>query len=321
MERKIILDKKTMYYGNFNITFGKNEEPMLSHFVDAIYPAFKSKIIRGNKDEGKPEYSFSNVMLKEYSNDKIALVGNCIKDTQYEVLTTKQEDGTLKEDPCQIPTAPYSRFIIFLNNHRMVLIKNESQSPDIRSFQLTVTQILHKYRQQHNRSLSKESKSRIPYAIVNIVDMKLKDDIEHAIKDISSIKRFNLRFFPLNGDIDTVPITSAIRSRMKELQSNTANLKFNSPKSKQGVANLVEETSVNGLAKFTISGKDQYGQPIDIKEDTFKSSQDVIYRGNISESDDSHFIEVANKNPIISKIGKVNEIIYDKYKKAIKNLF
>ncbi len=310
-----------MYYGNFNITFGKNEEPMLSHFLDAIYPAFTSKIIRGNKEAGKPEYSFSDVMLKEYSDDKLALVGNCIKDTQYQVLTTKQEDGTLKENPRRIPTAPYSRFIIFLNNHRMVLIKNEPQSPDIRSFQLTVTQILHIYRQRYNHTPNREPDDRIPYAIVNIVDMKLKDDIERAISGVSSIERFNLRFFPLNGDVDTVPITAAIRSRMKRLQSNTANLKFNSPKSKEGVADLVEETSESGLATFRISGKDQHGQPIDLKQDTFTSSQDIMYRGNISESDDSHFIEIANKNPIISKIGEVNRQIYDKYKKAIKDLF
>ena len=35
----------------------------------------------------------------------------------------------LEEKDMYVPSSPYSRFIIFLQNHRMVLIKNESVSP------------------------------------------------------------------------------------------------------------------------------------------------------------------------------------------------
>ena len=132
---------RIMHFANFNITYGPNEEPMLSHFEDIIYPAFLSDYKRGKTDE-RPLFYMSDVKIKVIEDDYV-LVGNYIKDTQYDVHTTIQ-DGELVSTPSSVPTAPYSRFIIFLKNHRMILVRNESQSPDIRSFQATVRVIVNK---------------------------------------------------------------------------------------------------------------------------------------------------------------------------------
>ena len=32
------MDEKNMQFANFNITFGENDDPMLEHFEDIIYP-------------------------------------------------------------------------------------------------------------------------------------------------------------------------------------------------------------------------------------------------------------------------------------------
>jgi len=45
------MEEKSMQFANFNITFGQNDEPMLSHFEDVLFPAFTSGYIRGKKDE------------------------------------------------------------------------------------------------------------------------------------------------------------------------------------------------------------------------------------------------------------------------------
>ena len=38
--------EKRMHFANFNITFGKDEDPMLTHFEDIIFPAFCSGTYR-----------------------------------------------------------------------------------------------------------------------------------------------------------------------------------------------------------------------------------------------------------------------------------
>lgn len=35
-----MLEEKTIQFANFNITFGENEEAMLMHFEDIVFPAF-----------------------------------------------------------------------------------------------------------------------------------------------------------------------------------------------------------------------------------------------------------------------------------------
>lgn len=174
-----MLEEKTIQFANFNITFGENEEAMLMHFEDIVFPAFTGGYIRGKENE-LPRYSFGDVTIKMIDNEHV-LVGNYIKDTEYRVVTTVQE-GNLVPSPAEVPTAPYSRFIIFLKNHRMVLVKNESGSPDIRSFQKTVRDILSKYTHAQNRGKAKEEK--LPFAIVNIVDIPLKDSIDEVLRII-----------------------------------------------------------------------------------------------------------------------------------------
>lgn len=142
--------EKIMHYANFNITYGPTEDPMLTHFEDIIWPAFLSDFKRGKKNE-HPLFYLSDIALKEISGD-VVLVGNYIKDTQYDIRTTVQ-NGELVSTPSSVPTAPYSRFIIFLKNHRMILVRNESQSPDIRSFQATIRSLLYNYISNENQKI------------------------------------------------------------------------------------------------------------------------------------------------------------------------
>jgi len=148
--------EKNMYFANFNITFGADEQPMLEHFKDIIYPAFCSNYKRG-KEEKPPVFYFDDISIKEYNNE-LVMVGNYIKNTKYEIYTSIM-DGKLQSTPSSIPTAPYSRFVIFLKNHRMVLVKNESSSPDVRSFQATVRKMMMDFILKSNRKI-KEIKAK-----------------------------------------------------------------------------------------------------------------------------------------------------------------
>lgn len=133
----------------FNITFGEDDDPLLEHFEDIIYPAFTSDIIiKANK----LQYEFNDVKLIKNKNTKFVLVGNLVKHTTY----TKETEVTNNEivyNYEELNSSPFSRFIIFLENHRMMLIKNENNSPDIRSFQLTTREILKRYKKEQNKTI------------------------------------------------------------------------------------------------------------------------------------------------------------------------
>ncbi|MHC1747454.1 MAG: hypothetical protein AB9856_03580 [Cellulosilyticaceae bacterium] len=306
--------EKKMQFANFNITFGENNDPMLTHFEDIIFPAFTRGYMRGKENE-YPQFSFSNVMIKEI-NEEYVLVGDYIKNTQYNVVTT-MEGGELVSSPADIPTAPYSRFIIFLKNHKMVLTKNESLSPDIRSFQATVRAVLSQYTYEKNKEL-KEKNCKLPIACTNIVDIPLKEDIEQVLEDVNKIKWVNLRFFPLNNDINPLPMAQAVENEKKLLQSRIANVRFNSPQSKKGVQNMIEQTA--GLAATTMEVEDRDGRIKKIKEGSFSSAQEIKLIGNISYKDDETLCFKAKKNPIMNKTSEENISLYRKCLDIFKNL-
>lgn len=308
--------EKIMYFANFNITLGKEDEPMLSRFEDIIFPAFISDLTRGGKnEEGKdtgPVYSLKNIEIKESKDGQYVMVGNCIKDTEYTIHTTLK-DGELASTPGNIPTAPYSRFVIFLRNHRMVLIKNENYSPDIKSFQATVRIILNKYIRTANKENKEKNLPALPYANVNIVDMKLKEDIIQTINNLSKINKLKLRFFPLNNDNDPLPLAEAIRSKMRDLSSKTANMNFNNPESSEDVKDFLIETTGSGLAIATLEGLDAEGEPVRVKEDTFTSSRRIEFNKNIEPTDDEYMISVARKNSSINITSGENDNSYNNF--------
>lgn len=312
------MNDKTMYFANFNITFGENESPMLEYFEDIIFPAFTADYVRGKPSE--PQYFFRDVKISEIDDDYL-LVGNYIKSTHYEVYTTIQNNELIGKRS-NIPTAPYSRFIIFLKNHRMVLVKNEPSSPDIRSFQLTFNTILKQYLRQQRRKTN--DKNKYPQAKVNIVDIPSKENLEKQLENVSKIQRMQVRLFPLNNDLDASPVLDDIRTEMKKLGSSKSSIQFNSPKNKSGIYDFVDTSS--GLASIQLFVTDTDGTTKKIENDKFSAHMKIPADGNITPSMDERFIEYAKKNPTICEVSSENSKLYTSISKKgifekIKEMF
>lgn len=262
-----------------------------------------------------PFFTFSDVEVKQAESGEYVLVGNYIKETQYTVHTTVQ-NGELRASPSNVPTAPYSRFIIFLKNHRMVLVRNESSSPDIRSFQATVRSVLNRFIREKNKEEDRNNDNRFPYALVNIVDIPLKEDIETLLKEVEKINWISLRFFPLNNDINPLPLAVAFKDEMRSLGSKTANAKFNSPDSKAAVKQMLENTA--GLAITTMKITDSDGEVKNIKQQSFSSNKKITFNRDIAATDDEYLISQAKKYDIINKTSEANQSLYEKFIEFIK---
>lgn len=302
-----------MYFANFNITFGKKEEPMLEYFEDAIFPAFTKGYFRGKEGE-YPQYSFQNVSIKLIDNEYV-LAGNYVKNTRYEVYTALK-DGELIDARSDVPTAPYSRFIIFLKNHRMVLVKNEIGSPDIRSFQRTVRNIL----QQHCRKRRKlEGKKDFPSASVNIVDIPSKEQLQDQLKDVAKIERMKIRMFPLNNDLDATPILQDMRDTMNKLGCKTASTIMNSPNKKEGICGFVDSSS--GLAEITLEVKESDGSKKKIKNHNFSTSKKIPIAENIAPHMDEYLVVQAKKDQAVLVQSPENVKTYESKKGVLDKLF
>lgn len=300
-------ESKKMAIANFNITFGPNDEPMLSHFDDILYPAFLNDWkVRSSRSVSY----FSGVELKEI-NSEYVLTGNLIRETQYRVRTVVVGDKLISS-PSRVPTAPYSRFIIYLKSHRMILVKNEGRSPNLKGFQSVLTKVVTRYVREVNHEKKKLGLAPLPNPIINIVNMPLPGSVDEAIEEFEKIQSVRLRFFPLNNDIDPSSLLSTIRLTMESVDSKTGNLVLNSPKSPTGTSNLLKKSLCNGTASVTIKGINKDGMQLTIADEQLGSELQIPIDGNVNSSDDIRIGDYCINNNYLPEASRENKAMYEK---------
>lgn len=308
-------DKKNLAIANFNCTFGMKNEPMMNYFDNIIYPAFISKAVREVDNENY--YFFDEIKLLEYDKEKYVLTGVFIKSTTLEVKSRYLEGTGLKRLNEKFKSDPFSVFIIFLENHRMVLVKNQKGSPDIRSFSATASYVLRNY--IHKKNIEKYKLRSLPFARLNVVSIPSKKGIIEKLQDVSKIKKVIFKIYPTNGDI---PISGAYDSLIGQLEiigSKTGNVTYNSPKYHSKVAELITET--RGIVDPSLSVEYKNGGSGRLTNETFseniniKLSEEVDLEQNIKE-----IIEFAKDNQDVKDCSKENKVIYMKNFHKIKNI-
>lgn len=296
---------KKLSIAYFNITYGKDNEPMLTHFHDILYPAFcNEQKVRTSKNVSY----FSDVELK-LINSEYVLTGNLIRETHYRVRTIVV-DNELVSSPNSVPTAPYSRFLIYLKSHRMILVKNEGQSPNLKSFQAVLRKVVERYIREVNRERGKADLPLFPNALINIVNMPLPDSIDETIKEFAKIKSINLRFFPLNNDIDPTPMLEYVRAAMNSVDSKTGNLTFNSPKSANGISGLFRDSIGSGIASATVTGEKEDGTKVKITDNQLGSELQIPSAGNLSAGDDKRIADYCMKRNYLPEASEDNAALY-----------
>lgn len=308
----------SMDIANFNLTFGKEEAPMLDYFEDFIYPAFLEGIER-EKDEAS--YYLDNIKLVE-TELGIALTGLLVKNTIVNILSKKnKKTGELEETNESHPTAPYSFFCLFLKNHRLVFVPNQKESPRLVSFATTIRYILKQY-----AKLLKESdeNKKIPGFELDVIGIASKDSILKELKKVDKISSMNLRFYPLNGE-DLEEMDSFVdelihmgHKTRKVVGSRTLNMNVTSPQNKDKVAELAED--IEGTAETTLHVVYPGKQKGKIKHDKVVQKRLVQIDSDHIANRDKEIIKEAEKVPSIVRVSKTNKSIYEKFYGKISKL-
>ena len=307
--------EKIIQFANFNITFGDEAEAMLHHFEDVVYPALTAKFVKvENRDkDNEIRYSFTDVSVKNACGEYV-MVGNIVKEMNYSVRTIMQGSELISHSET-IPTAPYSRFIVFLRNHRMILIKNEKISPTLPNFQKMVGYAITRLTQEHNKE---KNETLLPEATVNIVGIPSNQEISAVLKDVKKIKALEIHYYPLNSDIDFSRLSDEMRKEMSNVGSKTTNLTFNSPKLIDGVESMLQKVKGKASVKLKTVGKD--GVSRNIGDESFSAKQTLLYSGNLKGADDEMIVSQVIVNQEISMCSKENEMLYKRYQAILKRL-
>ena len=236
------METKQMYIANVNVVFGKDCEPLIKRIEDIVIPALTSGICRESTQ--KTKFIFKNVKLCEIEEDEYVIQGLIIKDTVLDIMSEFTPSGDLEKTNKHIPSAPYSAFLIYLRNHRMVLVKNQKGSPDMRSFTSTFKEVIKSYISNNNAEYKDNPEALLPFPSINIAGIKTNKSIKETLKDVSKINELTLKLYPLNAEWDFDPIFGGLSNEVRKMiGSKKGKVVYTSPESKNGVADLIEATS------------------------------------------------------------------------------
>lgn len=320
------MDKKKMYLANLNVTFGKDDEPLLKWIDEFVYPALQMDYKR--KINNKTKVMFENVSI-EMIEDEYVLKGIIIKDTILDILNEYDEKKGLIDVNSQAKSAPYSAFMIFLKNHRMVLVRNQSGSPDLRLFASSFSQTLKNYRTVQNKIRKEEGTDQLPDYTVTVRGIASRASVEEMMEKVKKVKKLTFIMKPRNNENGGLynlldGLDEEIR---KKSQSKLAKYTIVNPESKTAVTQMISETE--GLIETELEV--EYKNEV-LDEDTNKLKK----FGKIKDNEVSQVVDInikkelrdsfetikhhCNNIPQLHVVNKDNLIDYSVFKKKRMDL-
>ena len=306
---------KKVSVSNFNLVYinKDKEEPLLKYFDSILMPALTSGIKKGN---GDTTYFLMDVNVKEYKQGEYALTGLLIKKTVLEIKSDIDENGRLIEKDDRYPAAPFSMFIIYLNNHRMLFIENQKGSPDIRNFKATIKHIINTYVRIKNAELKEKGEKELPIPILNVTGIPMRQKIDDALKDVMKIRELTLRFYPLNGDIDYTGLLDGVATDLRrKVGCRRGEIVLKSPKNIAGVIDVVSASEGTVDAIFSVTYNDK--RKGKIKNDEISENLELDITGSDTDEEIDSAIEHGDKISSLKYTSDENSRIYEQNKSNI----
>lgn len=221
-----------------------NENNLMDLFEEVVLPAFhrddKWKISNGT-------FFFKDVSLINYqTNDELyyALAGKFIRNT---VLRRQQyhDDitGELIQDDQSLPSSPSAFFVLILNNHRLIYLKETKNAPTLEMFRSTAETFLKRETRDYASSLTKESKKEflLNFGLPSVRITPLTSDVRLA-EFIKSYKK-----------LETVKVTLKVRNDENDYAGFIDELQERSTTANSQSTNLLYENKNKGLNKDVIT--------------------------------------------------------------------
>ncbi len=305
---------KKVSVANFNLVFYEREfeRGMLDYFDEIVMPALTYGYFRKN---GDTTYLFMNIKVIEKYGD-FALTGIIVKKTVLEVKSDLTPDGRLIEVDEKYPAAPYSTFIIYLKNHRMVYVENQKGSPNLKSFRATMQYALNKYVKEKMLKMNEIEKENYPIPILSVVGIPCREKLEKVLKDVEKINKLTLRFYPLNGDLDIIGALDGFSADLRKLvDCKNGDIILKSPKNVKGVIELIEksEGTVEPILQVTFPGK----RKVTINNDNMSERMEINICGDNLEEELDSMITNTREIQSLQHTSVGNREIYERNKLSI----
>lgn len=209
MPRKLNLE-----VANFICRFGETAV-LMDLFDEVVRPAFLDERERKYRDTTYILLNTSIDVLEKDNPESVAIVGRIVKNT---VLKREQifdrSSRDLKKSARKMETSPSSIFVLLLASHRLLLVREQADSPTFAAFRTTTERFL---RQSHleylnsefvqlkgtGQKVSKKSlKEKLPIPDVEVVPIVSPQSLEEFVKRFKLLTAAKFTILSTNNEND-----------------------------------------------------------------------------------------------------------------------
>lgn len=254
--------ERSLSLGNLNVTWGKEELPLLYFWSEIVWPGlehavkYKKRIpIRNNQD---------NILLidrikVEEIDDIQYLVGRLIRSTTIEISSQINEYGELVPANLVENSAPYSIFFVNLQNHRMGIVGSQKGAPTRANFKTMFEIVLKDYVISHNNKVQ-EKEERIPLPRVFLTNLPIAGSgIAESMKLSHRIVEVMFGLFPLNQEIPFDDTMAQMEKSRKSVGADKAKMVYTNPTDTDRMINAVDIVDNQGIAEIDVKIVDADG--------------------------------------------------------------
>lgn len=257
----------SMEMGNLICRFG-NEKVLLDMSEEIVLPCFFDQTLVRSYD--KTSYFFHEVSLVLLSNGSsesmVGIVGRYIKDTTLEREQIFEQGKGLVRDTGSMRSSPSSLFLLILNNHRLVYVKETKDAPSKESFRSTLLSFLRsKHKQfieaefercnamreinpESERITKKDLYESIPRPTLELIPLTSEDSIEQFVRNYSILKTIEISLSDRNDENDNDPFFEELQKRKDAIGSTNSVVKHNNSNG------LDKDEAINEIAEATEQG-------------------------------------------------------------------
>lgn len=257
--------------GNFVCKFGSKN--LLDYFESVVYPAFSDDTLVRKYSETK--YFFDKVELITIDG-RVLLVGRFIKDMILEREQVYKQSQGLVEDYEELQSSPSAIFVLVLDVHRLIFLKETKFAPTLDNFKSTIENFIKAKHKVYIDELAEQSKAdgkRITKKkllvehfppTLDIIPLTSARSVEDFIRQYEILSSVTYKFSDRNDELDNEGFFRAVQRQKDEVGSRTTTIKHSSPEGleKEAVIEEVQAATVQGNQRVVMVGTDSSGNTV-----------------------------------------------------------
>lgn len=268
---------KSLEMANFVCKF--NEQNLMDFYHEIVAPAF---FVEKKHKLGKSLFFFNNVTLLDLSEDDdekiLAIAGRYIRDIE---LTREQyfdkQSGELVEDQETLDSSPSALFVLILNNHRLLYLKETAHAPTLDMFKNSILKFLKEATKEYLTTLPKEEKNHFIREIgspdLTITPLTSESTLESFVKSYAKLEQVRIIVNQRNDEMDNEAFIETLQKKGIEANSNFTEMTHRNTKEGLEKTKVIEQilaATSQGNQRIELKGLTASGEELKGNNESFK---------------------------------------------------